>query len=115
MTRKSKRELERTVEDLEPERGVAWREVLEYLEHVAVNGSDALGPEEYFEAAADWRHWRDVAPAVGAGDLPPGVDPDDLSAIEAFGYRYCGTPVRRGILERHLERGGERLEGISSR
>lgn len=96
MTRRSRRELERAVDDLDEPDIVGYAEMLRYLQgHLVKYGPAADPPEEFF-ANRPWGPW---AKAVAGQDVRlPGIDPEELTPPELFALRYCDEDVRRAIV-----------------
>lgn len=110
MNRKSKRELQRSVEDLEPESSdvLGWAEALEWLQHVEQHGPDAAPIAAYF--GRDEVTWE-----AGLADLIQDIV-DDNPGLEAYtpaeviGLRFMSPSVGEAIGERRValaERGGD--------
>lgn len=98
MTRKSQRELERALDDLDDDGdAVGYLEMMRYLETVADDGVDAETPREYFDANREWGPWADILPTGDVLDVP-GLEDEDLTPPELFGLRYCDQDVVNGVL-----------------
>lgn len=99
MTRKSRRELERAVDEIDDAGGaVGYEEMMRYLETVADEGADADVPTERFGDDPEWGAWAEMLPAGDVLEIP-GLDAAELTPPEIFAFRYCGRDVHRGVLE----------------
>jgi hypothetical protein len=97
--RKSKREIEAALEEVDDPALVGWTEMLRYLQDVvAIEGAEAPTPAEYFGETAEWGPWTEALPSVDELDMPERVAAE-LTPVEIFGLRYGDADIAQGILE----------------
>jgi hypothetical protein len=107
MTRRSKRELERAVDDLapSPQESATLPEIHDYFDHVAEDPESAPLPREWFaEEIVDG--WPEITLPFDEEDLPPALDAEAFTPLERFGLAFLDEDVTRGVFQMRLARGG---------
>jgi len=104
MTRKSRREIDRTVDELGGRNGsVTYAEVARYFERVAEDPENVPLPHEQFSDQVV-EGWPDAS--VPFDELPGELTTEDFTPVERFALAYFSEETKRGVLKMRWLRGG---------